>query len=449
VKEVDRELAGRPPEHDFTPTLDRMRRAVAFLGDPQGAYQVIHIAGTNGKTSTARMAEALLRAHGLRTGLLTSPPFTSPLDRIAVDGDAIGPEAFLEAWEQVAPILTLVDAESAATGGPPVSVFEAYTLAGLVAFADAPVDVAVIEVGMGGTWDATNVVDSQVQVVTPISRDHEEWLGSDLAGIAEEKAGILQGRAVIGHQDPRVGEVLDEVARTRGTETWWAGRDFGVAARTPGVGGQMVDLQGLGGLYPEVWVPLLGAHQADNAALALAAVEAEMGGDDRPMLDLDVVREGFASATSPGRLQVVRASPLVVVDSAHNPAGAQVLADAVEEIFPGPLIGLVGVLAGKDAEGILGALEPVLDSVVVTQPLSPRAVEVEALVAVAEEVFGEDRVVGVDRLDEALAHAIDLAESDADASPGPLAPGVLATGSVTMAAQVATLLGWVGRSGGV
>jgi dihydrofolate synthase/folylpolyglutamate synthase len=418
-----------------------MKRATAYLGDPQKAYRVIHVAGTNAKTSTARMIAALISAHGLRVGLMTSPPLTDGLERIVIDGEPIAPEAFIEVWGQVGPVVDLVDAQSADDGGPPISVFEAYALAGFVAFADAPVDVAVIEVGMGGTWDATNVVTSDVQVITPIAMDHEEWLGADLAGIAGEKAGILGKQAVIGPQSDAVAEVLAAaVAETRGG-AWWAGVDFGVVARELGVGGQMVAFQGIGGMYPDVWLALLGSHQADNAALALGAVELLFGDPAAPTpLEIETVRDAFGTVTSPGRLEVVRTSPLVVIDAAHNPAGAEALAVAVTEVFPGPMVGLVGVLGDKDAAGILGALEPVMETVVVTQSLAPRALDAYALGAVAADVFGPGRVEVVPRLDDALARAVDLADAISEGASGPLAAGVLACGSVTVAGQVRLLL---------
>ncbi|MDR0433237.1 MAG: bifunctional folylpolyglutamate synthase/dihydrofolate synthase [Bifidobacteriaceae bacterium] len=434
------ELGGRPPEDGFDPTIDRVVKAAAYLGDPQGAYRTVHVAGTNGKTSTARIAEALIRGHGLRTGLLTSPPLISPLERISIDGEPISPRAFIEAWEQVGPVIDLID--SMDDDGPRVSTFEAYTLIALVAFADAPVDVAVIEVGMGGTWDATNVIESDVQAITPISLDHQEWLGHDIANIAAEKAGIMGGRAVIGRQKLAVMEVLREEAAQRGTALWCQGQDFAVLDRELGVGGQLLTLQGLGTTYRDVWLPLHGAHQADNAALALASVEMLMGGGPvgGPVtgLDPDTVRASLAEVSSPGRLQVVRTSPLVVVDAAHNPAGAEALATSLREVFPPGMVGLVGVLGDKDAAGILGELEPVLDRVVLTKSLSPRALDVAALTDIAAEVFGPDRVEGIERLDDALARAMELADSS-DA-PGAIAPGVIATGSVTVAGEVTLLL---------
>ncbi|MDR1824992.1 MAG: bifunctional folylpolyglutamate synthase/dihydrofolate synthase [Bifidobacteriaceae bacterium] len=440
LDQVYRQILARAPEHDFEPTLDRVRAACELLGQPQLTYQVIHVAGTNGKTSTARIAESLLRAHGLRTGLFTSPHLTSMRERIALDGQPISPAAFLDAWALVSQVVDLVDQQSLAAGGPRMSFFEVLTVLGFVAFSDAPVDVAVIEVGMGGTWDATNVVESQVQVITPISRDHEQWLGSTLPEIAGEKAGIVRSQVVIGRQEPEVAEVLEHAVLAAGAGAFWEDTDFEVLSRQPAVGGQVVSLRSLAGEYREVLVPLFGAHQASNAACAVAAVELLLNGAESA-LGGEVLAEGVEAARSPGRLEVVASAPTVLVDAAHNVAGAQALVEAVREVFPLGLVGLVGVLADKDAEGILGVLEPVLDAVVISRSTSPRAMDPHRLGEVAREVFGEDRVEVVERLDAALARAMELAAIATGEDPGALGTGVLATGSVTLAAEVRILLG--------
>jgi dihydrofolate synthase/folylpolyglutamate synthase len=440
VKAVYREILKRAPEHDFAPSLDRMRAAMELLGEPQRTYRVIHVAGTNGKTSTARIAESLVRAQGLRTGLLTSPHLSSVRERIAIDGQPISRADFLDAWSLVGPVVDLVDQRSTAAGGPAMSFFEVLTVLGFVACADAPVDVAIVEVGMGGTWDATNVVESSVQIITPIARDHEHWLGSTLEAIAAEKAGIIRTRAVIGDQPAIAAAVIEEKLLQTGATAYWLGRDFEILGRGMAVGGQIFRLRGLAGEYEEVALSLFGAHQAENAALATAAVELLMSDGTEP-LPGGAYLEGIETATSPGRLEVVRQAPTVLVDSAHNLAGAEALVAALDEAFPLPLIGLVGVLADKDAEALLGALEPVLKQVVTSRSASARAAEPEELGAIAREVFGEDRVEVVERLDDALVRAIELAEIDAGDSPSPLATGVLATGSVTIAAEVRILLG--------
>jgi dihydrofolate synthase/folylpolyglutamate synthase len=411
-----------------------------LLGEPQRTYQVIHVAGTNGKTSTARLAESLVRAHGLRTGLFTSPHLSTLRERIAIDGQPISRVDFLDAWSLVGPVVDLVDQRSAAAAGPRMSFFEVLTVLGFVAFADAPVDVAIVEVGMGGTWDATNVVDSSVQVITPIARDHEQWLGSSIEEIASEKAGIIRSRVVIGEQPAAAAQVIEEALVERGATGYWLGRDFALLGRDLAVGGQVIRLRGLAGEYEAVALGLFGAHQARNAALAAAAVELLLSDAAEPLAGAAYL-EGMETAASPGRLEVVRRAPTVLVDSAHNVAGAEALVAAVDEAFPFALIGLVGMLADKDAEGFLGVLEPVLKQVVVTRSTSPRAVEPEALAVIAREVFGPERVEVIERLDDALVRAIELAEIDAGDSPSPLATGILATGSVTIVAEVRLLLG--------
>jgi dihydrofolate synthase/folylpolyglutamate synthase len=408
------------------------------MGEPQRAYPVVHITGTNGKTSTSRMVERLLRELGLRTGRFTSPHLTDIRERIAFDGEPISPERFVAAWDDVAPYLEIVDARSREAGEPVINYFQVLTAMAFSAFADAPVDVAVVEVGLGGTWDSTNVADGQVAVITPVAIDHERLLGSTVEQIATEKAGIIKpgAVAVLGTQRREAAEVLLRRAGEVGADVVVEGQQVGLLSREVAVGGQLVSVRGIGGDYEDLFLPLHGEHQAHNLVTAIAAVEAFVGGGaDR--LDLDVVRAAVADMTSPGRLEVVRRSPTVVVDAAHNPAGAQVLAAAVEEAFSfRRLVGVVAVLSDKDPEGILAALEPVLDEVVITRTTSSRAMDPDDLAEVAVEVFGDDRVHVVGRLPDALARAVDLAEQDGD-----LGVGVLATGSVTMAADVRTLLG--------
>lgn len=437
LREVYAGILDRNPEHDFEPTLDRVRAACELLGDPQRAFRVVHVTGTNGKTSTSRMVERLIREHGLRTGRFTSPHLTSVTERIAIDGEPVSPERFVEIWQDVAPYVHLVDTRSLAEGGPRMSFFEVLTVMAFAAFADAPVDVAVVEVGMGGTWDATNVVEADVAVVTPVSLDHERWLGHSIVEIAGEKAGILTdgGVAVLGPQPEDAEGVLLAAAAERGTRVVRAGIDVEVAGRQPAVGGQMLSLRGLGGLYTEVFLPLYGQHQAENALLALVTTEALLAGG--AALDGDVVGAAFAAMDSPGRLEVVRSSPTVLVDAAHNPAGIAALVAAVEESFDFTrLVGVVGILEDKDAESVLAGLEPLLAEVVVTRSSSARSLDVTDLAEIAVEVFGEDRVHVAERLDEALDVAVQRAEGEQQ-----YGAGVLVTGSVTMAADARILLG--------
>ncbi|MBB2901806.1 dihydrofolate synthase/folylpolyglutamate synthase [Kineococcus radiotolerans] len=444
-EEVVAQILARNPEHRIHPTLDRVREACALLGDPQTAYRVVHLAGTNGKTSTARMVERLVREHDLRTGRFTSPHLVDITERIAVDGDPITHAAFVRAWDDVEPVVSIVDARAAERGEPRLSFFEVLTLMAFAAFADAPVDVAVIETGLGGTWDTTNVVQPDVAVVTPVSMDHEAWLGSTLEEIAGQKAGIIKHGSivVIGKQEEEAGAVLTAKAAAERVNVVREGVDFGVEERALAVGGQLVSLRTRGGTYTDVLLPLHGVHQAENAATALSAAEALLalpGGTLVPGL----VEAAFADVTSPGRLEVLRTSPLVLVDAAHNPAGAQALADAVAEAFTlSRLVGVVAVMGDKDVEGVLSALEPVLAEVVVTRSSSPRGLEPAELAEIAEDVFGEDRVHLVERLDEAIATAVDLAESDAGAGGGigGSGAGVVVAGSVVLAGDVRALFG--------
>ncbi|MCK6210652.1 bifunctional folylpolyglutamate synthase/dihydrofolate synthase [Georgenia sp. EYE_87] len=439
VRHIYEAILARAPEHDVQPSLDRVRDVLDLLGDPQRAYPVIHLTGTNGKTSTARMIERLLREKGLRTGRFTSPHLHTVRERIALDGEPIAPDAFVATWEDVAPYVAMVDERSQAAGGPRLSFFEVFTVMAYAAFADAPVDVAVVEVGMGGRWDATNVADGTVEVLTRVERDHERWLGHELTQIAEEKVGIItDGSTVVtAEQHDDVESVVLHAAAAHGARLLRAGTDLGVVDRQVGVGGQMVSLRTPGGVYTDVFLPLHGAHQADNAALALAAVEAFFGGG---ALEAGIVEQGFAGVDSPGRLEVVRRSPTVLVDAAHNPAGIEALRAAVEEAFDFThLVGIVGVMADKDAEGILAGLEPLLAEVVVTRARTDRAMDVDELAEVARDVFGEERVHVAERLDDAIDTAAGLAEADSDEVV--TSTGILVAGSVLLAADARALMG--------
>ncbi|CAB4954698.1 unannotated protein [freshwater metagenome] len=437
---IEADLATRWPESKLEPSLDRVRAVADLLGDPQSSVPVIHVAGTNGKTSTARMIEALLRSFGLRTGLHTSPHLHSVRERIRIDGEPIDLEHFVRVHDDIAPYIDLVDARNAAEGNPKLSFFEVLTMLAYAAFADSPVDVAVIETGMGGAWDATNVVDGQVAVITPIALDHTDYLGSTLAAIAGEKAGIIKhdSSVILAQQSLDAAEVLLLRSAELGASVAREGLEFGVLTRAPALGGQMLTLQGPAGVYDEVFLPLFGAHQASNAAVAVAAVEAFLGGGTKA-LNADLLRVGFASVTSPGRLEIVRRDPTVLVDAAHNPHGALALATSIADSFEfTALVGVVAILADKDVRGILVALEPVLTEVVITRNASLRAADVDALAAIAVEVFGPERVEVVVR----LADALDAAMARADDLAGGLGgTGVLVTGSVMTAAEARSLLG--------
>ncbi|WP_370291654.1 folylpolyglutamate synthase/dihydrofolate synthase family protein [Nocardioides sp.] len=436
VAEVEDALLSRWPETRLEPSLDRIRAFTELLGDPQRAYRSIHLTGTNGKTSTSRMIDALLRALDLRTGRFTSPHVERMAERISVDGEPLDDEAFVRAFNDVAPYTHLVDA----AGPHPLSFFETVVGMAYAAFADAPVDVAVVEVGMGGSWDATNVIDADVAVVTPIGLDHAQYLGDTTAAIAREKAGIIKpgAFAVLAQQDADAGAVLLERAVEVGATIAREGLEFGVVGRVPAVGGQAVTLQGLRGRYDEVFLPLYGAHQAQNAAVALAAVEAFVGGDE-PLGD-DVVRGAFAEVSSPGRLEIVRRSPVVLLDAAHNPHGARAVVAALEDSFSfEPVVGVLSVMGDKDVEGLLAEFEPALDHVVVTRNSTDRALSAERLGELAVEVFGEDRVSVVPSLADAIDAAAALAEAD---SRDALSSGaVLVTGSVVTVGEARALLG--------
>jgi len=433
-------LESRWPETKIEPSLDRISHLMTLLGDPQFAYPVIHITGTNGKTSTARMIESLLRSLGLRTGLVTSPHLHQVSERIRLNGDPIPADKFVEIYDELEPYLAIVDSESLANGGPAMSYFEVLTGMAFAAFADAPVDVAVVEVGMGGTWDATNVVSPLVSVVMPIGLDHAEYLGDTVELIATEKSGIIKSGsiAVLSYQDPIPAEILLKRAVLVDAAVARQGVEFSVRDRAMAIGGQALNLDGLNGSYEEILLPLFGAHQAANASVALAAVEAFFGGT--VTLDIDAVREGFGSVTSPGRMDIVRRSPTVIVDAAHNPHGATSLATALEESFTfEQIIGVVSVMADKDVLGLLQALEPVLNEIVVTWNGAARAMQSLELAKLAIQVFGEDRVY-----EEAnLASAIDKAIAMADEA-GMNGVGVVVTGSVVTAAAGRALMGRVG-----
>ncbi|MEU5641630.1 bifunctional tetrahydrofolate synthase/dihydrofolate synthase [Streptomyces milbemycinicus] len=438
LREVETELAGRWPETKLDPSLVRVEALMDILGSPQRAYPSIHITGTNGKTSTARMIESLLGAFELRTGRYTSPHVQSITERISLDGAPISAERFIETHQDIKPYIDMVDASQEHR----LSFFEVLTAMAYAAFADAPVDIAVVEVGMGGVWDATNVIDAGVAVIMPISLDHTDRLGTTPEQIATEKSGIVkQDSTVVLAQQPveaasvvlkRAVEVDATVARE--------GMEFGVLSREVAVGGQLLTLRGLGGEYPEVFLPLYGAHQAHNAAVALAAVEAffGVGSEHARTLDIETVRTAFASVTSPGRLEVVRRSPTVVLDAAHNPAGARAAAEAVTEAFGfSRLIGVVGASGDKDVRGLLEAFEPIFAEVVITRNSTQRAMDADELAAIAVEVFGADRVQVEPRLDDALEAAITLAEEESEYSGA----GVLVTGSVITVGEARLLLG--------
>jgi dihydrofolate synthase/folylpolyglutamate synthase len=435
LRAVEAELATRWPESRIEPSLDRIRDLTDLLGRPQDAYPVIHVTGTNGKTSTARMIDELLRELGLRTGRFTSPHLVTVTERICLDGEPIDEDRFVAAYRELAPYLDLVDARHDVR----LSYFEVLVALAYATFADAPVDVAVVEVGMGGAWDATNVADGKVAVVTPIAVDHADYLGDTIEQIAEEKAGVIKAGAlvVVGRQPDEAADVLARRAVEVGATVVAEDANFAVRNRQLAVGGQVLAIRGLAGDYDELSLPLHGAYQASNAACAVAAVEAFVGGG-RESLDTEAVLSALARVGSPGRLEVLRRSPTIMVDAAHNPAAARALSEAIQEEFAfTKLVGVVAVLGDKDVRGILEELEPILATIVVTENSSPRRLPVADLAVVAEQVFGADRTIRARSLPDAIDVAVGLVEEDAIFGGA----GVLLTGSVVTAGDARHLLG--------
>ncbi|TRZ56208.1 MAG: bifunctional folylpolyglutamate synthase/dihydrofolate synthase [Streptomycetaceae bacterium] len=432
VDAIEKALLARWPETRIAPSTERIAALVDILGSPQLTYPTIHVGGTNGKTTTSRMIDALLFAHGLRTGRFTSPHLETYRERIAINGLPIDPKDLIFAYNDIAAYLDLMDTKFE----HPISFFEAVTALGFVAFAEHPVDVAVIEVGMGGEWDATNVVEADVSVLMPIGFDHMEYLGHTLHEIAATKAGIIKagGFVVLAQQEPEAAKELIRKAAEVGADVVREGIEYSVASRAVAVGGQLITVTGLHDTYDDIFLPLHGKHQASNAASALAAVEAFFG--DQP-LDIEAVRAGFAAVTSPGRCEVVHRDPTIILDAAHNPQGATALADTLENEFNfDEIIAVVGVFADKDAVGILQQLEPVVDHVIVTQSSSERAMSSSELEKIASKIFGVDRVFEVSNLETALDRAV----TDATRPLSEDTIGIIVTGSVVTVGEARSYL---------
>lgn len=442
VARVYAQLLARAPENKVEPRMNAMQRAMDVLGDPQKAAPVIHITGTNGKTSTARMIESLLLAHDIRTGRFTSPHLVSVTERIVIDGKPVADTTLVRIWDEIQPYLEIVDTELREQGENPITFFEAVTILAFAVFADEPVEVVVLEVGLGGAWDATNVADGQVAVITPIDLDHTDLLGDTLEDIASEKAGIIKQDAIVvsSVQQPEAAQVLLDAAKEKGAQWRFEGVEFGTTERQLAVGGQMLTIQGLADRYPDVAVPLHGEHQAQNASVALAAVEAFLGGGDKP-LNIDVVRAGFEAAESPGRLETVRTSPTFILDAAHNPAGVSVTAKALKEAFGfSRLVLVLGVLQEKDALGMLirwrEELGDLVHDVAITQSDSPRSIPAGDLAAMAVDAgFDEEDLF----ITESVPDALDWAAAKADEAED-MGGGVLVTGSITLIGQARALL---------
>ncbi|MGX1590270.1 bifunctional folylpolyglutamate synthase/dihydrofolate synthase [Glutamicibacter sp. NPDC055491] len=424
------------------PRMDPMFRAMEILGEPNKACPVIHITGTNGKTSTARMIESLLMAHDLRTGRYSSPHLISVTERIAIDGAPVDDGTFVRVWDEISPFLQIVDTELVERGENKLTYFEAVTILAFAVFAEVPVDVVVLEVGLGGITDATNVADADVSVITPISLDHTDLLGDTPGEIAEEKVGILKpgGYLVSSVQPVDAADVLLARARELEVPAAFDSLDFKLLERQHGVGGQLLSIQGQAARYDEIFLPLFGAHQAQNATVALAAVEAFLGGGQRE-LNAALVRDGFAAATSPGRLELVRAAPSILVDAGHNPDGIRVTAEAIKESFGFTrLVLMVGILQEKDAEAMLYTMREqygdMVEDICITQSSSPRAIPAGELSTMAIDAgWPEEDIHVTEDLEDAIEWSVGRAEAGND-----LSGGVLVTGSITLVGEISLLL---------
>jgi len=435
---VEAALLKRWPESRIEPTMDRIAALLDALGSPELSYPTVHIGGTNGKTSTARMVDSIFTELDYRTGRFTSPHLESMLERISIKGQPITPEGFIASYNDIALYLDLIDSRQP----HPISFFEAITALAFVAFAEFPIDVGVIEVGMGGEWDATNVVQSTVSVLMPIGLDHTEYLGETLEEIAQTKSGIIkpESHVILAAQEPEVARILMEKVAKQSAIPYREGVEFSLLRRDIAVGGQMISIQGIYAEYTDIYLPLYGAHQAANAAVALATVEAFVG----TSLDEEVVRNAFANVKSPGRLEILHRDPTVIVDAAHNPHGTRALANTLKTEFDFESIFCVlAILGEKDVAGVLYELEPVIDRLVVTQSSSPRALDVETLYELALKVFGADRVYKESNLINAITYASEQVTLLNQVSEGVSA--VVITGSVVTAGEARTILKKIGR----
>jgi len=391
--------------HGIQPGLDRIAGLMKLMTDPQRSYPVIHVAGTNGKTTTVRMITALLEAHGLRIGAFTSPHLRAIEERFYVAGHDLDHAGFVDAVADVAPFVELFEQ----TEQTSVTYFEVTAALAFQTFAAAGVEVAVVEVGLGGRLDATNVVDADVSVVTGIALDHMSYLGSTIGEIAAEKAGILKegGMLVTGPLAAAAeGAFTAQVAAT-GSVWHRFGADFGPEDAVKAVGGWQSDFQGLRGRYDEIVVPLHGRHQVDHLATSVAACELFFGRE----LDSEAVRSGAADVKSPGRIEVVGRSPLILIDGAHNEESIEGLAEALQSEFPpAHWVLVIGVRGDRDLEKLMGPLRGLVGRVIATQPADKKAIPAEEVAAIAIDVFGtEVPVEVVAPVSQAITEAIDRA----------------------------------------
>jgi dihydrofolate synthase/folylpolyglutamate synthase len=429
---IEQALLTRWPETQIEPSLERIAALVDVLGSPQLTYPTIHVGGTNGKTTTSRMIDSLLFEMGLRTGRFTSPHLESFVERIAINGEPIDAQALIFSYNDIAAYLDMMDSKFEY----PISYFEALTALAFTAFAEHPIDVGVIEVGMGGEWDATNVVLADVSVLMPIDLDHTEYLGETLAEIAQTKAGIIKesGFIVLAQQEPEAAKELLKRAASVGADVVREGIEYAVMSRSVAVGGQLLTIRGAQDTYEDIFLPLHGKHQASNAAAALVAVEAFFGDQE---LDIEAVRAGFAAVTSPGRCEVLHRDPTIILDAAHNPHGAAAIAETIQSEFTfDEIIGVVAPMGDKDIRGILLELEQVMDSIIVTTNSSIRSTDIGELEKIAIEIFGHDRVF----VHEKLSDALDKAIKDAIRPLSDETIGILVTGSVVTAGDARKIL---------
>ena len=432
IDAIEQALLARWPETRIEPTLDRIAALVDILGSPQLTYPTIHVGGTNGKTTTSRMIDSLLFEMGLRTGRFTSPHLESYLERIAINGQPIDAKEMIFSFNDISAYLDLMDAKFE----HPISFFEAMTALAFVAFAEHPIDVGVIEVGMGGQWDATNVVNADVSVIMPIGLDHTEYLGETLTEIAQTKAGIIKegGFVVLAQQEPECAVELLKQAALVGADVAREGVEYSVISRSVAVGGQLLTIQGAKEIYTDIYIPLHGKHQASNAAAALVAVEAFFGDQE---LDIEAVRAGFANVTSPGRCEIVHRDPTIILDAAHNPHGAAAIADTIQSEFTfDEVIGVFAPMGDKDVRGILLELEQVMDVIIVTANSSSRSMNVSELEKHAAEIFGSDRVFSA----ETVSDAVDKAVRDSIRPLSEDTIGILVTGSVVTVGEARAIV---------
>lgn len=432
IDAIEQALLKRWPETRIAPTLERISALVDALGSPQLTYPTIHIGGTNGKTTTSRMVDSLLFEMGLRTGRFTSPHLETYRERISINGLPIDPKELIFSYNDIAAYLDFIDSKF----DNPISFFEAITALAFAAFAEHPVDVGVIEVGMGGEWDATNVVDADVSVIMPIDLDHTEYLGPTIADIAKTKAGIIKegGFVVLAQQRPEAAVELLKKAAEVGADIAREGVEYAVESRTLAVGGQLLTIRTPKDTYEDIFLPLHGKHQASNAAAALVAVEAFFGEQE---LDYEAVLAGFANVRSPGRCEVLHRDPTIIIDAAHNPHGAKAITETIQSEFTfDEVIGIFAAMADKDVVGALTELEKVMDTIIVTTNSSPRSMAVTEIEKIAATIFGADRVFAADNLEAAIDKAIQ--DSVRPLSEDTL--GILITGSVVTVGEARTIV---------